>query len=459
MMRQILFVWLAILIALLPVQTFAQDSLTAHTTADDTLNVRRGPGIGYGIAAELAPSTEVIVESRTLARWVYVRTPDDSVSGWVNAFYLVFAEGENVYHAPLYVPDVPARESEAVAASTLNVRQAADFGAEVIAALPAGTRVTLEARDFSGYWGLARTPDGLRGWIALAHVRFDDANPNLPESEEVVPLEQEITGPPVVPDSAPSNVSETAAQDAEAVTYASDIPQAPVVPWIGPAVREIFLKGQALGNRPDTITRVGDCATETEWFLLPVLDDDFDFNGHDDDLLPVVAFFGGSFARPSVAALTSMNAMRLLDPANTPGCRAGETLLACEYRRSKPSIALIMLGTNDIRMSDRFQYEARMRAIVEYSIGQGVIPVLTTIPVQPADEFFWMTVADANHILADLAAEYGVPLWNYARSLDSLPNGGVGKDGAHITPTGYWLRNLTGLMVLKAIKDAAISPE
>lgn len=452
MRRRFLLVSLAILIALLPVRTYAQDSVSAQTTADDTLNVRGGPGIGYGIAAELAPSTEVIVESRTLARWAYVRTPDDSVSGWVNAFYLVFAEGENIYHAPLYVPDAPARESEAAAASTLNVRQAADFDAEVIAALPAGTRVTLEARDFSGYWGLARTSDGLRGWIALAHMRFDDANPNLPESEETVPLEQEIAGPTAALEAAPS-------QDAEAATYASDIPQAPVVPWIGPTVREIFLKGQALGNRADTITRVGDCATETEWFLLPVLDDDFDFNGHDDDLLPVVEFFGGSFAHPSMAALTSMNAMRLLDPANTPGCRAGETLLACEYRRSKPSIALIMLGTNDIRMSDRFQYEARMRAIVEYSIAQGVIPVLTTIPVQPADEFFWMTVADANHILADLAAEYGVPLWNYAHSLDTLPNSGVGKDGAHITPAGYWLRNLTGLMVLKAIKDAAISPE
>lgn len=33
---------------------------------------------------------------------------------------------------------------------------------------------------------------------------------------------------------------------------------------------------------------------------------------------------------------------------SVPGCESGEAPVACEYRRSKPSVALIMIGTNDL---------------------------------------------------------------------------------------------------------------
>jgi hypothetical protein len=69
-----------------------------------------------------------------------------------------------------------------------------------------------------------------------------------------------------------------------------------------------------------------------------------------------------------------------------------------------------------------------------------------------------------NDILYQLAAEYHIPVWDYDRIAETLPNRGLDQDNAHMTinqrpsynsdwtiSTGYGAFNLTGLMMLDSL--------
>jgi lysophospholipase L1-like esterase len=106
--------------------------------------------------------------------------------------------------------------------------------------------------------------------------------------------------------------------------------------------------------------------------------------------------------------------------------------LACEYRVSNPSLALVMFGTNDVLYLTEADFEKYMRQIVEQSIDAKVLPVLITFPAVPDH---MEQSAAYNQIVARLAAEYDVPLVNLYRSL--LDNPGYGVDPSHFTRLSY----------------------
>src|SRR6185369_8197907 len=98
---------------------------------------------------------------------------------------------------------------------------------------------------------------------------------------------------------------------------------------------------------------------------------------------------------------------KVLDPALAgAGCNGGETPLACEYRLNRPSVALILLGTGDQHTWQGF--EARYRQIIEYTIAQGIVPVLIT----KADDLESLEntapVGYINATIRQLAVEYDV---------------------------------------------------
>ena len=148
--------------------------------------------------------------------------------------------------------------------------------------------------------------------------------------------------------------------------------------------------------------------------------------------------------------------------ADRTQCAADETPLACEYRIHRPSIALITLGTNDVWHQDTF--EGQMRAIIEFSIQKGVLPVLATKADNDEGD------GSINATIARLAQEYDIPLWNYWRALQPLPDHGLQSDGAHLTwgpnrfndpkamESGWAVRNLTALQVLNAVWQAVSAP-
>ena len=232
----------------------------------------------------------------------------------------------------------------------------------------------------------------------------------------------------------------------------------PVVPTVSDRARAIYQAGLGQGNNPHAFSKVGDCESQAIWYLT-----DFDRGpgayslGPYDYLQPVIDYFPGSFARISMAAKPSFNAASLMSPlwANHPACQPDESPLACEVRIWRPSLALVMLGTNDSPRPASF--EGNLRLVLDYLVSHGVLPVLAT----KADDLEGN--GSINATIARVAAEYDLPLWNYWRATQPLPDHGLQSDGAHLTvgpnrfgdpkamQSGWAMRNLTALQALDAV--------
>jgi hypothetical protein len=192
------------------------------------------------------------------------------------------------------------------------------------------------------------------------------------------------------------------------------------------------------------------------------------------NLEPVIKFFNGSpragvlnpYENESMAAHNGFNSGAVLDPqwANPNFCEEGESPLVCEYRISKPSVAIIMFGASDIYAMDADQYTANMEEIIEITLDRGIIPLLSTFPGQQG--FLAERAAYYNYILVGIAQRYKVPIMNLWLPLQDLPNNGLEEDGLHLTWTdatreirlteaglqyGYNIRNLVTMQALDKV--------
>jgi hypothetical protein len=220
---------------------------------------------------------------------------------------------------------------------------------------------------------------------------------------------------------------------------------------------QIYQRGLALGNDPRAFSKIGDCESTPAWFL-----GDFDRGGNfyrlgeHEELEEAIAQFSGSFLRESLATGRGFSASSVLAPlwADPQQCQPGETPLDCELRAHHPSIAFVMLGTNDRWHQDLF--EGQMREILDVLLESGVVPILST----KADNL--EGDGGLNAAIVRLAYEYDVPVWNYWLAVQPLPGHGLQEDGAHITwgynhfddplamRRGWPVRNLTALQALDA---------
>ena len=242
----------------------------------------------------------------------------------------------------------------------------------------------------------------------------------------------------------------------------------PIISGVTSKSRQIFLAGQSMGNRADVFSRVGDSITHTPTFL-----DDiglgrtvwYEYGG----LKPVVSYFsseiartGNSFHSYSLASYGGWKVSDLLDPAKADPLCAGSAPLDCEYYNVKPSVAIILIGTNDCTgFTPLDSFQADLNRVIEISIEKGVIPVLTTIP--------WTSYNDAgqyNAIIIATARAHDTPLIDYWAAMEKAPNHGVGGDNVHpsVPPDGncanfspenlkygYTIRNLVTLQMLDAL--------
>ena len=232
----------------------------------------------------------------------------------------------------------------------------------------------------------------------------------------------------------------------------------PILPSVSESARSIYLRGVELGNNPAAFSKVGDCGSSPSWFL-GVFDEGEAFYrlGDYGYLSDVIAAFPGSFERTSMAARSGFNASSVFSPlwADPTLCEPGEGPLACEYRIHRPSVAFIMLGTND--RWHQADFEARLREIVEYTIGLGIVPILSTKPDNLEGD------GSLNATIVRVAADYDLPLWNEWRAMQPLPTHGLQEDGAHLTwepnwfdhpivmRSGWPVRNLTALQSLDIV--------
>jgi hypothetical protein len=244
-------------------------------------------------------------------------------------------------------------------------------------------------------------------------------------------------------------------------------------------MRLIYVVGQAKGNRADVFSKVGDSISASPSFLGPIGEGRYQLGDYG-YLQPVIDLFsttparqGNSFQNSSLAAGVGWAAWGVLDPqlADATLCVPGETPLACEYRLTRPSFALIMFGTNDVGYRSAAEFEGDLRRIIEVSELSGVIPILSTIPERPDTA---QRVLEFNNVIRSLASARNAPLWDYHEALRGLPNEGLAWDNlhpssppewfddaadfrAHNLVYGYVIRNLTALQMLDSVWRAVKS--
>jgi hypothetical protein len=203
----------------------------------------------------------------------------------------------------------------------------------------------------------------------------------------------------------------------------------PVIPAVSETTRQIYADGQRKGNDPHSFSIIGDCLS------LPInLFGNYGkgpnhYNlGDYTSLQPTIDWFKDSFNRQSVTLGDGFNTAAVLSPfrADPVQCNSTVTPLVCEFRLHHPSYVLISLGTDDYQTPPA-TFESRMRQIIEYAISQGTVPILAT----KADD---REGGDAfNIIIARLAYEYDIPLWNFWAAVQNLPNGGLTGDDGHLS--------------------------
>ena len=223
----------------------------------------------------------------------------------------------------------------------------------------------------------------------------------------------------------------------------------PVIPETLSRVPEIYTIGQQKGNDPHAFSKIGDCQAIKQ-VLLGIYDqpERYQLSELDHGLQQIIDYYAGSFNRDGMAVKGGFNAASVLSPfwADPEVCKPGENPQECEFREHRPSIVIISLEVWwEGRTIER--YEEYMRKIIEYSIDQGVVPVLST----KADN------VEGDHSInlatAKLAYEYNVPLWNFWLATQSLPYQGIdpNRDGFHITTEAWNVRSYTALQVIGAL--------
>ncbi len=261
-----------------------------------------------------------------------------------------------------------------------------------------------------------------------------------------------------------------------------DLPAAfetlPVLPFGDPTVvdtaRAIVARGGGLGRNTDAFMKVGDSNSDPGFgagYLFPLGAPAYNpvssglaaYPGLLDTLAAYRTPAGAtnSFARASAVAVAGARASSLLDG------------LDAEADATGAGIALVMVGTNDVIVGrDLAGFRSDLRELVRRLVGTGVVPVLSTIPDDLAfGGTYTALVPGYNQVIADVAAEFHVPLWNAWRSLSALPNHGLDALGLHLAASprpggvgatdllyGQNLRTLEALQILDWFREQVVAP-
>lgn len=269
---------------------------------------------------------------------------------------------------------------------------------------------------------------------------------------------------------------------------AADWEELPVVPALGPVVaghlEAIAARGTRVGNRPGVFAKIGDSISASPSFLQalacrrPQL-------GEWSELRATVEFFGAtavppgseearcevsdSYSRVGVAAVPGWKAVDALSRLEASSECMDLPAVSCELRLTRPSVALIMFGTNDLTEFNAVDFRRNLAHVTRLVSSAGTIPVISTIP--PRRQWrYSQRVTRFNAEIAALAENRALPLWNYWREMTEpgVPAGGLGEDGVHpsaLCPPctaidfrpeglrqGYTLRNLGALRVLDRLR-------
>lgn len=237
--------------------------------------------------------------------------------------------------------------------------------------------------------------------------------------------------------------------------------QMPAVPEdVSDAMREVYRRGLALGNDPQHFSVIGDCQNVSSYFL-SVFDKPGEYSLGEQYayLQPTIDYYQGSFSRVSVAVKGGFNAAAVISPlrADPKVCNPNESPLDCELRLWRPSVVIVSMETWWSHKPAQ-EYEKYMRRVLDRILETGAVPILAT----KADNLEGDHAINA--VIAQLAYEYDIPLWNFWAAVQPLPDHGLSPDGFHLTfarnffddplrmKSAWPWRNLTALQTLDVVR-------
>jgi uncharacterized protein YraI len=306
----------------------------------------------------------------------------------------------------------------------LRLRELPTLDSRVFFNLEEFTTVTVNGRTADSTWVLIDTPSQGEGWVATQYLDLFFDLSAIPVVDNPFPVNNPFASVEVV-----AVVEEPPNENGNPPVIASSGPGKYVFQSGIRGTGSIYARGQSLGNNPFLFTKVGDSLTATAGFLYQINWGNYNLGDYG-YLQSVIDHFGSSFGHTAKSMYPGWKSYSVLTPDLAGDCLPGEIPLQCEYRQTRPAFALILLGTNDVHETNAGVYEANMRDVIEISIDNGVVPILSTVPLRldsPAQ------IDSYNGVLRRLAGEYSIPLWDLYNETINLPASGISSDTVHLS--------------------------
>ena len=229
------------------------------------------------------------------------------------------------------------------------------------------------------------------------------------------------------------------------------------IPNVSARARQIYANAASYGRDTSIVAVIGDCNSEPNVYFGRAASGGFSVNTYP-GLVGAYQRFSGSFNRGSMATSGSFNAAAAFDPTwADPSKCGGDGPLACELKTSRASILVVSLGTGDQHRWREF--EGEYRRILDYTLSQGVLPLLMT----KVDELEYRQGGAPqdyiNNVVRRLGNEYGVPVIDLHAASRDLPNNGLANEIApqfHLSEEGMDVRMVMTLATLHGVVYGAM---
>ena len=247
---------------------------------------------------------------------------------------------------------------------------------------------------------------------------------NMPSSEHTEQPEITQTIPPIMSPTPDMRLKPESWQDW------------PIIPEATNRVKEIYQDGLVKGVDQKAFSKIGDCQNVKEAFMIIYDVNQYYLQDWQKDWQEAIDQFHGFFNRDAKAFGQGLNVAAALSPfhSDPEDCLTTEGPLQCELRIANPAFAFIRFERWWTETPPDV-YEKYLREIIEITIEHGTVPILMT----KADNIEGKH--QINKIIAKLAFEYDIPLYNWWRAAQALPNNGldpVKNDNFHLDPIHAW---------------------
>ena len=240
-----------------------------------------------------------------------------------------------------------------------------------------------------------------------------------------------------------ASIGDAAPAESVVVLYLEGTRHSPITSELVARLQSIAATAPQNGQ---VFAKVGDSITAASDFLYCFDGGNVDLGANGNLASTISYFMAGNAAGSSPfdrVSLAARNGTTAADALAGDPCRAESEIDAID-----PRFAVVMFGTNEARFGWSIDtYGTQLWNLVDLAIARGVVPILSTIPVNTGDAAANARVPTYNRVVRAIAQGRGVPLVDLHRELAPMSNQGISSDGVHptVAPGGACLLTSSGL--------------